>query len=91
MKTSIESAKAPAPIGPYSQAIRTGNTLYISGQIAINRENDTMITEDIQSETRQVMKDLEAILNEAGLSFDEVVKSSIFIKDMGGSGLSSHF
>ena len=83
MKTSIESAKAPAPIGPYSQAIRTGNTLYISGQIAINRENDTMITEDIQSETRQVMKNLEAILNEAGLSFDEVVKSSIFIKDMG--------
>jgi len=83
MKTSVESSKAPAPIGPYSQAIWAGNTLYISGQIAIDRANDTMITDEIQKETRQVMNNLSAILEEAGLSFENVVKSSIFVKDMG--------
>jgi len=83
MKKSVESSKAPAPIGPYSQAIWAGDTLFISGQIAIDRENDTMITDEIRKETHQVMKNLKAILTEAGLSFDHVVKSSIFVKDMG--------
>jgi len=83
MKKSVESSKAPAPIGPYSQAIWAGDTLYISGQIAIDRENDTMVTDEIQKETHQVMKNLNSILSEAGLSFDHVVKSSIFVNDMG--------
>lgn len=83
MKKSVESLNAPAPIGPYSQAIWAGDILYISGQIAIDRESDSMVTDEIKNETHQVMKNLNEILKEAGLSFDNVVKSSIFVKDMG--------
>lgn len=82
MKTSIETSKSPAPIGPYSQAVKSGNTLYVSGQIPINPANGQLMMEDIQSETRQVMENLKNILEKAGMSFDNVVKTSIFLIDM---------
>lgn len=81
-KTIVNSHKAPAPIGPYSQAVYHGNTLYVSGQIAIDQVSGEIINKDIQSETTQVMKNLGFILEEAGLSFDHVVKCSIFVADM---------
>jgi 2-iminobutanoate/2-iminopropanoate deaminase len=82
MKKIINSNLAPEPIGPYSQAVLAGNTLYISGQIAINRATGEMITSDIEVETAQVMKNLEAILSKAGFNFTNVVKCGIFIKNM---------
>ena len=81
-KTVIYSAQAPEPIGPYSQAILAGNLLFISGQIAIDRASGNLITSNIEDETRLVMRNLEAILNAAGLNFGDVVKSTIFLKDM---------
>jgi 2-iminobutanoate/2-iminopropanoate deaminase len=81
-RTTINSHNAPAPIGPYSQAIMAGNVLYISGQVAINPSTGNMETADIVTETHQVMKNLKAILNEAGLDFSHVVKTSIFVKDL---------
>lgn len=82
MKKAIKTAKAPAPIGPYNQAILSGNTLYVSGQIAIEPESGKLITDSIQKETDQVMNNLQNILNEAGISFREVVKCTIFLRDM---------
>ncbi len=82
-KTIVTSAQAPAPIGPYSQAVKAGNTLYVSGQIPFDQLTGEMINENITEETHQVMKNIEAILSEAGMSFENVVKCSIFIKDMG--------
>ncbi|MBA9076013.1 MULTISPECIES: RidA family protein [Rufibacter] len=81
--TIIESKQAPAPIGPYSQAVQAGNTLYISGQIALNQETGQLVQEDIQTETHQVMKNLQYILQAAGMDFTNVVKCSIFVKDLG--------
>lgn len=81
-KSIIFSEKAPAPIGPYSQAIKAGNTLYVSGQIPINAENGKLVSDDIASETDQVMKNIRAILNAAGMDFGNVVKCSIFVTDM---------
>jgi 2-iminobutanoate/2-iminopropanoate deaminase len=81
-KIPIETAKAPAPIGPYSQAILVNNTLYVSGQIAINVSTGQLVTENIIEETHQVMKNLEAILAAADMNFQNVVKCSIFIKNM---------
>lgn len=78
----INSHKAPEPIGPYSQAILVNNTLYVSGQIAIDRETGHMANEDIATEAHQVMRNLEYILHEAGLAFKSVVKCTIFLKDM---------
>jgi 2-iminobutanoate/2-iminopropanoate deaminase len=78
----INSKNAPAPIGPYSQAVLAGNTLFVSGQIAINPATGNLEQTDISQETHQVMKNLEAILSEAGMSFVNVVKSSIFVKDL---------
>lgn len=83
MKTAVNSEKAPAPIGPYSQAIKANNALYVSGQIPINRETGELISGSIEAETAQVMTNLQFILSEAGLTFDHVVKCSIFISDMG--------
>jgi 2-iminobutanoate/2-iminopropanoate deaminase len=80
---AILSEKAPAPIGPYSQAIKTGNLLFISGQIAIDQATERLITEDIAEETHQVMRNIGYILEAAGLSYASIVKTSIFIKDMG--------
>ena len=82
-KTIITSTQAPAPIGPYSQAVKAGNTLYISGQIPFDQATGEMINENITEETHQVMKNIDAILTEAGMTFENVVKCSIFIKDMG--------
>ena len=82
MKKIIKTQDAPAPIGPYNQAIMSGGTLYISGQIAINPVSGEMTTADIAEETEQVMRNLKAILVAAGMGFEHVVKSSIFISDM---------
>jgi 2-iminobutanoate/2-iminopropanoate deaminase len=81
-KKIINTAKAPAPIGPYNQAILINNTLYISGQICIEPESGAMKNKDIQEETHQVMQNLKAILQEASLGFSNVVKTTIFITDM---------
>lgn len=86
MKKIIKTSKAPAPIGPYNQATLAGNTLYVSGQIAINPETGELETDDLEKETRLVMENLKAILAEAGLSFENVVKTSIFISDMNNFG-----
>lgn len=82
MKTIINTPHAPAPIGPYNQAILSGNTLYTSGQIAINVETGELILDSITSETKQVMENLKAVLAAAEMTFDHVIKTSIFISDM---------
>ena len=82
MKKIINTQNAPAPIGPYNQAVLSGNTLYISGQIPINPKTGTLVENDIKAETKQSMETLKAILMEAGMTFEHVVKTSIFLKDM---------
>jgi len=82
MKTVINTPKAPAPIGPYNQAILKNDTLFISGQIALNPETMELIQGDITAETRRCMESLKAILAEANMNFGNVVKTSIFLKDM---------
>jgi 2-iminobutanoate/2-iminopropanoate deaminase len=82
MKEIIFSKEAPTPIGPYSQAVKAGNTLYLSGQIALDPETGELINENITEETHAVMKNLEAVLRAAGYGFGDVVKCSIFIKNM---------
>jgi 2-iminobutanoate/2-iminopropanoate deaminase len=77
----INTASAPAPIGPYNQAVKAGNTLYISGQICLASSGQLKNT-DIQEETHQVMQNLKSILGEAGMSFAHVVKTTIFLTDM---------
>jgi 2-iminobutanoate/2-iminopropanoate deaminase len=81
-KSVVYSQYAPEPIGPYSQAIQSGNMLFVSGQIAIDRITGDLVTGNIPDETRQVMKNLEAVLKAAGMNFSHVVKCSIFLKDM---------
>lgn len=78
----IISKNAPAPIGPYSQAIVAGNLLFVSGQVAINPVNGELVTQDIQAETTQVMENIKAILTEAGTDFNRIVKTTIFLKTM---------
>ncbi|SDL12001.1 2-iminobutanoate/2-iminopropanoate deaminase [Salinimicrobium catena] len=82
MKKIIRTTNAPAPIGPYNQAVLAGNTLYISGQIALDPETSELVLTGIQEETEQVMQNLKAVLEAAGMNFENVVKSSIFISDM---------
>jgi 2-iminobutanoate/2-iminopropanoate deaminase len=82
MKKIITTKKAPAPIGPYNQAILAGETLYISGQIALNPNTNKLVLNSIEEETKQVMENLKAILNEVNITFENVVKSTIFISDM---------
>jgi len=82
----VAQSQAPAPIGPYNQAILAGNTLYVSGQIAINPLSGELIVESIVEETHQVMKNLEAILSATNMAFTDVVKCSIFIRDMNNFG-----
>ena len=81
-KKIINTKQAPAPIGPYNQAIFAGDTLYISGQICIDPATGNLKNKDLQEETHQVMQNLKAILQEAGLSFNHVVKTTIFLSDM---------
>jgi 2-iminobutanoate/2-iminopropanoate deaminase len=82
MKKIITTTKAPAPIGPYNQAVLTGNTLYTSGQIAINPETGELVLESIRKETKQVMDNLKEVLAAAEMTFENVIKTSIFISDM---------
>jgi 2-iminobutanoate/2-iminopropanoate deaminase len=82
MKKIINTSNAPAPIGPYNQAVLHGNMLYMSGQIAINPKTGNLETENIQAETELVMENIKAILTEAGMTFENVLKTSIFISDM---------
>jgi 2-iminobutanoate/2-iminopropanoate deaminase len=81
-KKVINTSKAPAPIGPYNQAIIANNTLYISGQIPINPETNELVSGDVATETHQSMRNLSAILEEAGINFNHVVKTTIFLSDM---------
>lgn len=82
MKKIITTSKAPAPIGPYNQAVLSGNTLYTSGQIALSPETGSLVLTDINLETKQVMDNLKAVLAVADMTFEHVVKASIFISDM---------
>jgi len=82
MKKIITTQKAPAPVGAYSQAVLVNNMLFTSGQIAIHPENGNLILEDIKTETNQVMENLKAVLAAASMTFENVVKTSIFIADM---------
>jgi 2-iminobutanoate/2-iminopropanoate deaminase len=86
MKKIIFTDKAPAPIGPYNQAVLSGNTLYASGQIAINPVTGDLITDNINDETTQVMQNIAAILEAADMTFENVVKATIFIMDMNNFG-----
>ena len=81
-KRIINTSKAPEPIGPYSQAIKAAGLLFISGQVALKPGTSSLITSTISEETEQVMNNLKAILTEAGLGFDHVIKTTIFLKDM---------
>ncbi len=82
MKKVIQTKNAPAPLGPYNQAILVKDTLYMSGQIAINPKTGVLITENISTETKQVMENLKAVLDAANMNFEHVVKTTIFISDM---------
>ncbi len=82
MKKIIITSDAPAPIGPYSQAVLVGNTLYTSGQIALNPATMELVLDDIETETKQVMENMKAVLAAAEMTFENVVKTTIFIMDM---------
>lgn len=85
MKTdlsAISTDKAPAAIGPYSQAIKAGGFLFVSGQLPLNPQTGTIVADDIHGQTEQVLENIYHILQEAGLSFDHVVKTEIYLKDM---------
>ena len=82
MRRIIKTANAPAPIGPYNQAIEFSNTLYISGQIALDASTGEWINESIEAETEKVLQNLGAVLKAAGYDYKDIVKCSIFIKDM---------
>jgi 2-iminobutanoate/2-iminopropanoate deaminase len=86
MKKIIHTEKAPAPIGPYNQAVLKGNTLYTSGQIALNPATMELVLDTIEIETNQVMQNMKAVLEAAGMTFENVVKTTIFIMDMNDFG-----
>ncbi len=82
-KKIIFTTKAPAPIGPYSQAVLIGNTLYTSGQVALDPTTMELVVDDIETETKQVMENMRAVLEAADMTFNNVVKTTIFIMNMG--------
>jgi 2-iminobutanoate/2-iminopropanoate deaminase len=82
MRKIINTPNAPAPVGPYNQAILVDNTLYMSGQIAIDPATNTIVKDEIEIETHQVLKNIKAILEAADMTFDNVVKCSVFVMDM---------
>ncbi len=82
MKKIINTPNAPAPIGPYNQAVMTGDMLFVSGQVALIPGTGELANADLTEETNQVMKNLKAILTEAGMDFSQVVKTTIFLSDM---------
>lgn len=81
-RETIYTKNAPEPIGPYSQGVRSGHTFYFSGQIALDPATGQMADSTVEGQTRQVMKNIEALLKAAGLEFKHIVKTSIFLKDM---------
>ena len=83
MKKIINTPNAPAPIGPYSQAVQSGNMLFVSGQVAINPATGDLVMDSLEAETTQVMNNLQAVLSEAGFGFDNIVMTTIFLADMG--------
>ena len=86
MKKIINTSNAPAPVGPYNQSTFFNGMLFVSGQIAINPETGELITESIEAETHQVMKNIQAVLSEASLTFENVLKCSVFVSDMNNYG-----
>ena|ERR1700761_1907915 len=82
MKTVINTGNAPAPIGPYSQAIEANGLIFVSGQVAIEPSTGELVLDDIKTETTKVMENIKAILTEAGIDFGHIVKTTIFLKDM---------
>ncbi|MDG2172819.1 MAG: RidA family protein [Flavobacteriaceae bacterium] len=82
MKKIIKTSNAPKPIGPYNQAIITNNLLFISGQVAFDPKTDTLVLDNIENETKQVMENLKAILESVNATFENVVKTTIFLSDM---------
>lgn len=85
-KEIVTSTQAPAPIGPYSQAVKINGILFVSGQIALDAASGQLLNSSIEEETHQVMKNIEAILTQAGSSWSDIVKTSIFLKDMNNFG-----
>lgn len=85
-KKIVNTKSAPSPIGPYNQAVLAGNTLYVSGQICLDPITGSLKNKDIQEETHQSMQNIKSILQEAGMSFNNIVKTTIFITDMGQFG-----
>ena len=81
-KKIINTPLAPSPVGPYNQSVKSGNTLYLSGQIAIDQSTGALITESIEDETHQVMKNIGHVLTEAGMTYENIVKCSVFVADM---------
>ena len=86
MKKIINSSKAPSPVGPYNHSTLAGNMLFISGQIAIDPSTGELVMDNIENETHQVMKNLGAILEEAGCTYENVLKASVFVSDMNNYG-----
>lgn len=86
-KQIILTPNAPAPIGPYSQAVKAGNMLFVSGQIPINPATGNIVDSGVKDEAQQVMKNLEAVLAEAGMGFENIVKTTIFLKNMNDFGI----
>ena len=82
MKTVINTGSAPAPIGPYSQAIEANGLIFVSGQVAIEPSTGELVLDDIKAETTKVMENIQAVLTEAGIDFSHIVKTTIFLKDM---------
>ena len=82
MKKIIQSNDAPAPIGPYSQAVQAGNMIFVSGQIALDAKTGNMMDENISKETQKVMENIKSVLKQAGADMQNIVKSSIFLSDM---------
>lgn len=82
MKKIIKTNNAPAPVGPYNQAVLSGNTLYTSGQIAINPATGELVNSSIEIETKQVLENMKAVLTEVNMTFENVVKATIFVKNM---------
>ncbi|MEM9547333.1 MAG: Rid family detoxifying hydrolase [Bacteroidota bacterium] len=81
-KQIINTPLAPSPVGPYNQSVKSGNTLYLSGQIAIDQSTGALVLDTIEKETHQVMKNLGHVLNAAGMTYENIVKCSVFVSDM---------
>ncbi|MFT4533257.1 MAG: 2-iminobutanoate/2-iminopropanoate deaminase [Saprospiraceae bacterium] len=81
-KKIINTSKAPSPVGPYNQSVKSGGTLYISGQIAIDQSTGNLVMDDIEAETHQVMKNIGFVLAEARMTYENIVKCSVFVADM---------